>query len=212
MKVHVPVSSAFPAALAAASISLSLVLLPGGGASVRSSGVAPALKLLAGEVVAAVEKPPPAVKRTQPKHVAAAPAPTTAVAGTPRSAPTHSSPSPTRSVPAHRPAHRAARPQAVTSKPTLTPTPASTAPAPQPTSSLTKHGNGKALGYAKKITAQAATPSATQQTAPANGGQGHAYGRPADLQPGPPAVPPGQQGDSQSPDEHADSNGRGGGK
>lgn len=187
----------------------------------RSSGVAPALKLLAGDVVAAVEKPLPTVKRTKPRHVAATPSTSTApVAGaaTPENAPSHSSSASTRSAPAHRPAHRTSRRQAAapTPAPTTKPAPkaAPKAAAPQATPSVAKHGNGKAkaLGQAKKIALQTAAPTAAEQTSPAQGGHGHAYGRPADVSPGPPAVPPGHEQNGQSADDRGNSDGGGGGK
>jgi len=101
MKVHVPISSAFPAALAAASIALSIVLLPGGSASVRSSGVAPALRLVAGDVALVVGRPvltaPKAHRTPVTRSTVVVPrthAPTQ---------PTHQSASPSRThkVPAH---------------------------------------------------------------------------------------------------------------
>ena len=69
MKLQVPLTNAFfPAALAAASISLALLLLPGAGTSERSSGVAPALRQVAGEVATAVRIPVHGVKTKHPKH------------------------------------------------------------------------------------------------------------------------------------------------
>jgi hypothetical protein len=63
--VQVPLSTAITAVLAVASISLSLSLLPAGAATERASGVAPALRLVAGEVVAAVRNPAPAHRRVR---------------------------------------------------------------------------------------------------------------------------------------------------
>src|SRR5262249_29158093 len=105
MNLHRPVTSAFPAALAAASITLSLLLIPGGGSSLHSSGVAPALRLVAGDVATVVQAPVQAVTRTHhhQKSVASSP-PTAAPTQQQRTPVTHraSSPSRTHSVPTHR--------------------------------------------------------------------------------------------------------------
>jgi hypothetical protein len=194
MKLQPPVTSVVPAALAAASVSLSLVLLPGGGASVRSSGVAPALKLVAGEVVAAVKRPAHVVAKAPRKSVVA---PATGGGATP--APTQPSSTSQRSssAPAHRVAHRrqVSRTPAGTSAPVTT----QTAPGPQPVSTSVEHGNGKAkaLGHAKKA-------------APPQTGKGH--GRPADVPHGPPALPPGHEKNGDAPGEHGNPHGGGGGK
>ena len=204
MKLHVPVTSAFPAVLATASALLLLVMLPAGGASVRSSGVAPALKVVAGDVVAAVENPVRVVTRAnaKPKPVVSSAASATATAQV------------ARPVPVHRHARhraRASRPRLVTSKPVTTPA----TPAPTPIAPITERANGKAkaLGHVPKIAAQSTSTSTsgTLQRAQANNGHVKAHGRPADVPHGPPAVPPGQakKGDAV---EHGASGDPGGGK
>jgi hypothetical protein len=101
MKVHVPISSAFPAALAAASIALSIVLLPGGSASVRSSGVAPALRLVAGDVALVVGSP--VLTAAKAHRTPVAPSTVVVPRTNAQTEPTHQSASPSRThkVPAH---------------------------------------------------------------------------------------------------------------
>jgi hypothetical protein len=180
MKLQVPVTTGVAAALAAASISLSLLLLPGGAASVRPSGVAPALKLVAGDVAAAVQEPVRTAARAHPTPVGSS---AVSVGRAPARPQPLSSPSRIRSVPAHGSVHRGP----VSLKPAVTPTPVTTpaAPVSQPVARLAEHGQGKAnaFGHLRKI---ALLPASASKTA---------HGRPADVLHGPPSVPPGHEAD-----------------
>ena len=213
MKLQAPLNSAFlPAAFAAASISLALLLLPAGAAPRPTSGVAPALKLVAGDVVAAVETPVRAVTGAHhPKPVAVFHPKQTAVA--PATTRSHSAPVRKSNVPAHhrRTAHRRVpRLRAVARTPVVI-----HATPHAPISPVVEHGHGKAnaWGHAKKLTPKA--PPAVIGAAPdarADHGHGHAYGRPADVPHGPPAVPPGLAKGEPGTNKPAAPPGRGGGK
>jgi len=201
MKLQVPASSAFPAVVAAASVLLSLILLPGGGASVRSWGVAPALKLVAGDVVAAVENPVRVANRPQPEaKPTAAPAPA-ATAAVRVAGPT----------PVHRHAQhliRASRPRVAASRQVMNQAAAA------PISPVAEHSQGKAKaqGHVRKTASQPKSASDAVQGARVNGaGHAKAHGRPVDVPHGPPAIPPGQEkkGDA---GEQSPPGGRGGGK
>jgi hypothetical protein len=200
MKLHRPVTSVFPAALAAASITLSLLLIPAGGSSLRSSGVAPALRLVAGDVATVIEKPVQAVTRA---HHKSAPPPASTVRGTQQRTPvTHHVSSQPR---AHRtPAHKAvghhkapSAPRAVAKRRVTTL--AATRP-PKAIAPAAKHGHGKALGHAKKAkawgrggkpksVAHAAPKATAQPVAPTkNHGKGKALGHVKKPKSTPPAV------------------------
>lgn len=220
MKSQPAVTSAFlPAALAAASISLAILLLPGGGTSARSSGMAPALKLVAGDVVAAVQAPLHTAVHAKPKVVVHH---ATAVTSTPkrtqpaaRTSSTHAT-----AASADRRAHHSAAPHRQKTPHALRPTHAAAPPTPTPV----KHGNGKAvghgngkgkaLGHLKKLASQS----------PVSVIHGKGYGRANGLAKGhnapvpvlgktlhgPPGVPSGHAyGKNGRP---APSHGRGGGK
>lgn len=200
MKLQATATTAvFPAALVAASIALAVLLLPGAAVPARSSGVAPALKLVAGEVVAAVQAPVRAVTRASRSEHAAASGARQSV--TPASPQQQSASAPKRIAPAHHAhadRHRVPQPHAVTRKPVTT----HLAP-PAPPSPVTAHGNGKAKawGRLKKL-----VPKAT----PALTGHGKARGHSADAPHGPPAVPPGLATRDSGVDEHAAPRGHGG--
>jgi hypothetical protein len=192
MKLQVPITRVFPAAsLAAASVLLSLLVLPAGGAPVRSSGMAPALKLVAGEVAAAVERPVRAVSRQQPKS-AVTPV-KAAVAGTYASG--------TRGAPPHRPtnARRISRIPVVAPTPVKRTAPATSAPvttAPQPVAGH-DHGKRKAWGRLRTV-------------APSTAVEVKAHGQPGDVPHGPPAVPPDHQTVARGTTEHGVPGGLGG--
>jgi hypothetical protein len=201
MKLHGPIGSALPAVLATASALLLLVMLPAGGAPTRSSGAPPALKLVAGDVVAAVESPVRVVSRPNPKPN---PAATPAAAATATVQVAHP-------APVHRHAQhriRASRPRIVASRPVTKQA------APTPISTIVEHGNGKAKarGHMRRTDPQAVSPSEALHAAKVNGAaHAKAQGRPADVPHGPPAVPPGlAKKDDAS--EHGASADRGGGK
>jgi hypothetical protein len=211
MKLQAPVTSAFPAALAVGSMALSLLLLPGGGASIHSSGVAPALKLVAGEVVAAVQSPPHAVTRAKPNSIAA---PATAAAGSPVSAQSPSSSAGTDTLPAHRAAHqRPVHQRRASHTHAVAPAPAARPLAPAPTSSLPKHGGGKAkaLGHLHKVVPVPIPVDEPAVIAQPKAGHGKGHGQPTAVPNVPPAVPPGQAAGGQAANEHGNSGGRGGG-
>jgi hypothetical protein len=184
MKLQAPVISAFfPAALAVASISLAILVLPGGGAPARSSGIAPALKLAAGDVVAAVEVPVRAVtsvrRKTAVPHETPADPVTRVVALTPPTTHSHLSSRAVRAPTAGKPVHhvRASRTRVTTSAPA-------------------KHdnggkGEGKAVGHVRKLAASPVPANAVEHPGQAKGHGVEARGRPADAPHGPPAVPPG---------------------
>ena len=211
MKLQATATTAFfPAALAAASISLALLLLPSAAVPAHSSGVAPALKLVAGAVVAAVEAPVHAIGRARQPEPAVSHATRTAI---PATIPSRSTSVASRTAPAHRwqAAHtRVPRPHPV--KRTLL----TTHSAPRaPASPAVKHGHGKAhaWGRLKKVAAKA-TPGATGAAAQArvDSGHGKALGRLAGVPPGLPAVPPGQAKKAPASDTHAAPRGHGGGE
>jgi hypothetical protein len=198
MKLNAPVTRAFPAALAIASIFLALVMLPGGAAPASSPGLAPALQAAAGDVVAAVSAPVHAIKTVHPNPKSAVSRAAAATATQPRTQPRSSPTSQAHSAPAHRPAHHrhVLRRAPVRTAPVTSPAPAAPAPAP----SVTKHGKGKALGHLKrghlKKLAAAPVPVShaaihTVPSASSSHGRGNAYGHSPDVSNGPPAVPPG---------------------
>ncbi len=192
MKLQVSVTSAFvPAALAVASISLSLLLLPGGGAPVRSSGVAPALKLAARDVVAAARIPVRAMTRAHSKPAVSR---ATDLAGTPATAQSSLASSSARSAPAARSVHH----RRVSQTSASTPAPVTALAAPVWTVPLATegHGNGKAFGHVRKIASLRAK----------------THGRPAGVPPEPPSVPLGQAKAGQDAGESGALKGRGGGK
>jgi hypothetical protein len=201
MKLHGPIGSALPAVLATASALLLLFMLPAGGAPTRSSGAPPALKLGAGDVVAAVESPVRVVSRPNPKPK---PAATAAAAATATMQVAHP-------APIHRRAQhrvRASRPRIVASRPVTKQA------ALAPISTIVEHGNGKAKawGHMRKTASEPTAPSEAMHAARVNGAaHAKAHGRPADVPHGPPAVPPGlaKKGDAS---EHGASADRGGGK
>lgn len=206
MKLQATATTAFfPAAFAAASISLALLLLPGAAVPAPSSGVAPALERVAGEVVAAVQAPVRAVARAHhPEHVAASSA-------APATTQPPSASVPQRTVPAHRRRadhHRVPRHHAATRKPVTS------APAPlAPSSPVAEHGHGKAKawGHLKRLVPRA-TPAVT---GPASSdalhvGHGKARGHSADAPHGPPSVAPGQAKKFSGTDGRAAPRGHGG--
>lgn len=200
MKLQATATTAvFPAALVAVSIALAVLLLPGAAVPARSSGVAPALKLVAGEVVAAVQAPVRAVTRAgRSEHAAASGARQSVI---PASSQQQSASAPKRIVPAHHARadhHRVLRRHAVTRTPVTT----NLAP-PAPLSPVTGHGNGKAKawGHLKKL---------VSKTTPAVTGHGKRRGHSEDAPHGPPAVPPGLAKKVSSVDKHAAPRGHGG--
>jgi len=230
MKVQLPATSAVTVALAAASVALALLLLPSGGTSVGAAGVAPALRLVAGDVAAIVQAPPHAAAKPQarPRSVVS---PSVGVAAThPRTQPGHSAHSATRSVRAHTAASR----DRVPSKQVVRRATAKTTVlrAPHVLTLPVRHGNGKAkaVGHLKKAKAKAvghrknakavgrrpkAAPTATAASKPGPGAAAkadHALAQstPAVVSHGPPAAPPGQV--KKASGGHGDPNGRGGGK
>jgi hypothetical protein len=214
MKLHPSVTSAVPAALAVASIALSLLILPGGASPARSSSVAPALRLVAGDVAAVVSSPVRAV--TKEPNPAATPRPMTSGQQSSSSAGTHSRP-------AHRmirhgrvsKTHPAARPHtAAHAAPASTPPAAAPASAPPVAPSVTERGRGKAKAWGhvrKAATASTAAARAAVQSIAAPG-LAKAHGRSADVPHGPPAVPPGQAKHDQDVAEPGSSGKGGGGK
>jgi hypothetical protein len=219
MKLQLPANSAVPAVLAAASISLSLLLLPSGGASVRSSGLAPALKLVAGDVVEAAARPVRVVTRAQPKPVAS---PAVSVARTREQTQLSSVPFRSRGMPAHRLVHRSrVSPTTPVTRAPVTVRAASREAARravQPTVKLVGHGHGKAKAWGLLRKAKAwglrwrivPLPLAARTTA-ATGGHGEARGHTLAAPPGPGAVPPGREKGGQVSDAPSASSGRGGG-
>lgn len=195
-----PVTSAlFPTALAVASISLALLLLPGGGTSSRPSGLAPALKLVAGDVVAAVQPPAPETAKAKPRTVVHQTTPVTNAPERKQPAAVTSSPATVKPAPLpvrHSPVHHAPAPLKASVHPTHT-TQAKALPAPAPV----QHGNGKGIGHSNgKGKALARLPKPAPSPASASHGKGHglANGRSGAVHAhsvntphGPPAVPPG---------------------
>ena len=218
MKLQLPTTSAVPAAVAAAAIAFALLLFPGGGTSVRSADVAPALRLVAGDVATVVRSPVPSVTKAQPKSVVASPS--TGVAATPASTQqSSSSPARTHSLPAHRVVSRGPLTHAVKRTP-VKPTPVKppVLAAPRVITRSVKHGNGKAraLGHLKKANGKAVghrrkiAPHASSSHVAHGGGSKSAAAPAAAVSHGPPAVPPGQA--KKTSDGNGASNGRGGKK
>ena len=236
MKPQLPVIPVVPAALAAAAIVSALVLIPGGGASAPSSGLTPALKLVAGDVVAVVQGHAPTVGRARPQTVASPPAP---VAAAREQTPPPSSPSHTRSVPKRPPVHRpsAARKPAVTRAPAAVP---NVEPALKSDLRL-KHGQGKAKawghlrkakawghvrkakawghvrkakagGHPPKIARLSASSSAVPQSARVKSERGQGHRSLVGLTRGPRAVPPGHEKGGKGVGRPGPSSSRGGGK
>jgi hypothetical protein len=170
---------------------------------VRSSGVAPALKLVAGDVVAAVENPVRVVSRSHHPEVKP-PTATPAAAGT-------AAVQVTRPAPVHRHVQhrvRASRPRVATSRQATKQ--AAAAPVPP----IAEHGQGKAKawGHVRKTASHPKSATDAVQGSPVTGAaHAAAHGRPADVPHGPPAVPPGQEKKADSGEQGA-SGGRGGGK
>ena len=177
----------------------------------RSSGMAPALKLVAGDVVAAVQAPVRAAVHANPKVVVHH---ATAVTSTPkRTQPAvRTSSSHATAAPSHRRAHHSAAPQKQKTPQAPSPTRAAAPPTPTPV----KHGKGKgkALGHLKQLASQSPVSVIHGK------GHGRANGLAKGHNPpvpvlgkvlhGPPGVPPGHAyGKSGKP---APSHGRGGGK
>jgi hypothetical protein len=199
-------SSFFPAALAVASISLALLLLPGGGTSARTSGVAPALKLVAGDVVAAVTPPLHVVRQAKPKAivhhaatVATTPARTQATTFSPPKRVTHS------------PARRSAPKPEPTSSPRAQSHASTQPPAAPP--AVTKHdnGNGHAYGRNKKTQTPGNFGTAPGHAGSAPGHSGAAHGLSGAAHANPHGIPPGLAKKTQAPGNSAP-HGHGGGK
>ena len=212
MKLQATATTAvFPAALVAASISLAFLLLPGAAVPAHSSAVAPALRLVAGEVVAAVQAPVHAVTRARrTEHPAVPSAKQSAI---PATSQPQSASVPQRTVPAH---HRRAGNHRVLRQHAVTPRPVTPKLAwPAPPSSITHHGNGKAKawGHLKKpVPKGAPILTGTAPSALLHGGHGTARGHAAGAAHGPPAVPPGQAKKASGAIKHAAPRGHGGAK
>lgn len=197
MKPQPVVTSAFfPTALAVASISLAILLLPGGGTSARPSGLSPALRLVAGDVVAAVKAPLRPAAKAKPTTVVQH---ATRVVTTParkQPAARTSSAGPAR-VQAHRPVHRG--PAGHTRPLAHAPRPTQTAAPPAPTSAVHgngkgvghRNGKGKALGLLPKTAQSPTVPGRARGHGRANGHDAASHGNSAHARNGPPAVPPG---------------------
>jgi len=181
----------FPAALAAASISLALLLLPGAGPPAHSSGVAPALRLVAGDVVAAVEAPVHAIRGHQKPVVSRA---------TRTAIPSHSVPAAKRTASAR---HRPTVQRPVARQRPLTRTPVATQASASPATKLSR-GKAQAPGRLKKLAPEATPATLAGATAQARveNGHGKAIGRPADVPHGPPAAPPGQAKKAPAANKH----------
>lgn len=191
-------SAVFPTALAVASISMAILLLPGGGASARPSGLSPALKLVAGDVEAAVQAPIHAAAGTKPKAVVH---PATVVASTPsRKQPT----APTSSVrPAHAQAHHPVHHAPVRHSHVLhtQPPPRTTHAAPRAAPAPSAHGHGKgvgrgigkgkALGLLRKTGKPPTSVDHGKGHGRANGRDAVTHGNSGQTRHGPPVVPPG---------------------
>jgi hypothetical protein len=187
-----PVTQIVPAALAAASIGLSLFVLPGGGESLRPLPVVPAVNLVTGRIAASLEAPGHAAAASSRLSVPTAPAVSTSAGGA-RHAAGPAGPRVRRLVP-----RRSVAPPPVSSpRSTLA---APHAPAPRAT------GRGKA-----KLQVQAHSPPGLSRSA----GRGHARGhnRAQGAPQGPPAERPGSKrdGNGGDHDNHGSEQHRGGG-
>jgi polyphosphate kinase len=188
-----PVTQTVPTALAAASIGLSLFVLPGGGGSLRPLPVVPAVNLVTGRIAASVRAPghaAPASSRVSPPAAAGAATVSTSAGGA-RHASRPTSPRVRPAAP-----RRSASPPPVSS-PRSTPA-ASPAPAAPP-----------ALGRGKvKLQLQAPSPPGLSRSA--GGGHGRGHDRAQGAPQGPPAGSPGSQRDG-GHDDHGSEQHRGGG-
>jgi hypothetical protein len=203
MKLQLPATSAVPVALAAASIALALLLVPGGGVTERPSGVAPALRLVAGDVAAVVKSPVRAVTRT---HAQPAAAPPVAVAVLHEPAQRATAPAPSRAAVRHKAAHsHLATPVHVVPRAPA----AATRPAPKVIAQPIKHvrGKAKALGHLHKTKEKGKALGHGPKVAPSQ-----PLTHPAAVPHGPPAVPPGHVKNGKSVSDNAAANGRGGGR
>ena len=223
MKPQPVVTNAFfPTALAVASISLAILLLPAGGSPMGSSGLAPALRLVAGDVVTAVKAPVTTRAKARPKTIlhravrsASTPVPTqgAAVTSSARGA----------VAPAHRAVHHAAvrrspapHKRAAGRAPRATHAAAPAAPAP------VAHGKGRGIGHERgKGKALGRLRKTTLSPAPASHGKGHAYanghgvelhGAAASVRHGAPAAVPSGLARGGASGAQGTWHGRGGGK
>jgi hypothetical protein len=212
MKQQLPATNAVPVVAAAAAIACALLLLPGGGGSVRSADVAPALRLVAGDVAAVVQSPARSATKAQPKSAVSH---STGVAVSPVST-LRSSPPVHHRAPVRRAVSRGpASPTHVVNSTSVKPPVLS---APRVITQSAKHGNGKAkaLGHLKKAKAKAVGHG--RKTAPYHVASHAAHGvkargaasRAAPVSHGSPAVPPGQQ--KKAAGGQGASSGRGGGR
>ncbi len=208
MKLNAPVTSALPVAFAITSVFLALVMLPGGAAPAFSPGLAPALRVAAGDVAAVVSVPVPVTTSAQPHPTGVVSHPTSVTPTSPRTQPRSSLSVRARSLPAHTPVHHR---QVLRTHPALPVTrPAAAPPAPAP--SLTKHGKRKALGHLEKLAAKSAAATHAAPSADTSHGRGHPHSHRSDVSHGPPAVPPGHDRGGGQPGEHGGVGVRGGGK
>lgn len=173
MKLQAPaVTAFFPAALAAGSISLAVLLLPVGTAPARSPDLAPALKLVAGDVVAAVKVPVHAVVRSvHARPVVSHPKP--AAVGRTRTQPRSAS-APKQTVPTHR------RPSPARVSPTRVVAHASpTAAAPVVPVVVRSRGRANARGHLAKLVhhgPRATPPGQAKKASRADEHAAHAHG------------------------------------
>jgi len=193
MKLQLPANNAVPVVAAAAAIVCALLLLPGGGGSVRSADVAPALRLVAGDVAAVVQSPARSVAKAHPKSAASH---STGVAATPVSTPKSSPPVRVHSAPVRRAVSRG--PASPTHVVKSTPVKAPVLAAPRVIMQSVKHGRGKAkaLGHLKKADKVVGHRKKAGLHTSSHAAHGNpvkrASGPPAAVSHGPPAVPPGQ--------------------
>jgi hypothetical protein len=183
-----PVTQTVPTALAAASIGLSLFVLPGGGGSLRPLPVVPALNLVTGRIAASLEAPGhPAAASSRASALTPAAAVSTSASGA-RQGARLGSPHVRRAAP-----RRSAPPPPVSS------------PRPTPAAPLAP-GRGKA-----KLQLQAHSPPGLSRSAGRGLARGH--DRALGAAQGPPAGSPGlQRGrDRGDHDTHGNEQHRGGG-
>jgi hypothetical protein len=186
-----PVTQTVPTALAAASIGLSLFVLPGGGGSLRPLPVVPAVNLVTGRIATSLRAPGHAAPASSRVSAPAAAAPVSTSAGGASHASRPTSPRVRPAAP-----RRSASPPPVSS-PRSTAA-ASPAPAASPAS-----GRGMA-----KLQLQAQSPPSLSRLA--GGGHGRGHDRAQGTPQGPPAGSPGSQRDGGHGDHRREQH-RGGG-